>query len=183
MAPHAGEAGEEILELGEFDLQSALAGAGSGGENVENQLAAVDDLAVGDFFEIPALRGRKLIVENHGGRLFFSGGFGDFLGLAFADVERRGGFVQPLDHSLHDLRPGGVGEQAEFLERVLQIPARDALVLESYENDALGRGDHGAWAARISRARGRADSGWGRAVKSSEGKLNCVRHQVNWRLA
>ena len=58
VTPHAGEAGEEVLELGEFDLQTALAGAGSGGENVEDQLAAVDDLPVGDFFQISALRGR-----------------------------------------------------------------------------------------------------------------------------
>ena len=102
--------------------------------------------------------------------MFFLRGFGNFLGLAFADVEWRCGFVQTLDDALHDLRPGGVGEQAEFLQRVLQIPARDALVLQADENDALGGGDHGAWAARISRARDRADSGWGRVLKSSEGK-------------
>ena len=102
--------------------------------------------------------------------MFFLRGFGDLFGLAFADVEWRCGFVQPLDHGLHDLRPGGFGEQAEFLERVLQIPARDALVLQADENDALGGGDPGARAARITRARDRADSGWGRVLKSSEGK-------------
>jgi len=127
VAPHAGEAGEEVLELGEFDLQATFAGARPARENIENQLGAIDHLTVREFLEIAALRGGKLVIENHGGRVFFPRGFGDFTGLAFADVKR--------------------------------------------------------WASRISRARVRADSGWGIAVKSSEGKLNCVRHQVNWRFA
>ncbi len=57
--PHAGEArGEGALQLRELDLEAALARARALGKDVEDELRAVEHLAVGQFLKIAPLRGR-----------------------------------------------------------------------------------------------------------------------------
>ena len=60
----AGEAGEHVLELSEFDLELAFARAGVAGEDVEDELRAVEHTAGQSGFEIAQLRGRKVVIEE-----------------------------------------------------------------------------------------------------------------------
>src|SRR5206468_1449469 len=58
VAPKAGEPREQMLQLGQLDLQLPLAGAGALGENVQDKRGAVQNLAIEDALQISALGGR-----------------------------------------------------------------------------------------------------------------------------
>ena len=47
---------QRVFELGQLDLQARLVRAGAGGEDVEDQLAAVEDLQRRGFFARPLTR-------------------------------------------------------------------------------------------------------------------------------
>ena len=66
VAPETRQARQQMLQLRQFDLQFAFARAGALGENIQNQRRAVEHLAVEDFFQVAALRGGKLVVEDDG---------------------------------------------------------------------------------------------------------------------
>jgi hypothetical protein len=88
-----------MLELSKFDLQLAFPGARAAGKNVEDERSAIEHFAVENFFQIPALSGRKFIVENDGIYLLPAAVLGEFIGFAFADVSagiRRFEFLQTL---------------------------------------------------------------------------------------
>ena len=70
VGPHAGEARQEIVQLGEFDLETAFAGAGPAGENIENEPGAVEPLAAGEFLQIAALGGREFVIKDERGGQF-----------------------------------------------------------------------------------------------------------------
>ena len=44
VVPLARKPGEEVFMLSKLDLEAAFSGAGSGGENIEDESGAVDDL-------------------------------------------------------------------------------------------------------------------------------------------
>ena len=71
MGPGADQAGALIIEMGEFDLQDAFAGAGAGAENVQDQAGAVDDLAAPGLFQVALLHRGKLGVDNDDADLVF----------------------------------------------------------------------------------------------------------------
>ena len=141
--PHAGQPREKILQLGQLDLQAPLAAAGAAGEDVEDELRAVENLARGDAFEVPPLRRGKLVVEDDGTRTVLGAQPGDLLGLPLADVVGRCRMVQLLRHGVHHLGPRGGGEFAQFGQRILQVPAGHAIVFEADEDGLLGGGRRG----------------------------------------
>ena len=49
------QARQHVIELGEFDLELAFLGAGVAGEDVENELGAVDDAGVDGFLDVALL--------------------------------------------------------------------------------------------------------------------------------
>ena len=61
----ADEPRQQVLELRELDLPLAFARARAPGEDVEDELRPVDDLALELVFELAQLRGRQLVVEDH----------------------------------------------------------------------------------------------------------------------
>ena len=54
----------EVLELRELDLELAFPRARAAREDVEDQLRAIDDLAVERLLEVAQLRRRQLVVED-----------------------------------------------------------------------------------------------------------------------
>src|SRR5689334_3367945 len=66
--PHSGESREEILQLGEFDLQLGFGGSRSGREDVENHLGPVHHPDLQLSFEIRALIWGEFFVEYDEGR-------------------------------------------------------------------------------------------------------------------
>src|SRR5215467_10432989 len=55
----AGQPGESIVELGEFDLKFAFFRTRASGENIENDARAIDNLRVKDLFNILPLAWRQ----------------------------------------------------------------------------------------------------------------------------
>ncbi len=65
MAPHAGEAGQQIFVLGQLHLEPPLAGGGPLGEDVQDEGRAIQHLDPQVLGEGPLLGGREVVVEDH----------------------------------------------------------------------------------------------------------------------
>ena len=66
--PHGAEPWIGVLQLGDLDLQAGSVGRRSTREDVQNQLAAVDDLDRHRLLQIANLRGRQIVVKDRDGR-------------------------------------------------------------------------------------------------------------------
>ena len=64
-ATASGQAGQLVFELCEFYLELALAGLGVAGEDVEDELRTVDDVAGKPGFDVAQLRGGEVVVEEN----------------------------------------------------------------------------------------------------------------------
>jgi len=117
-APVFCESRQQMLELREFDLQLAFARPGALRKDVENQRRAVENLAVEDFFEVAALRGRKVVVENHRVHVLPPAEIREFASLAGAD--ERGGIERYhfLPAVTDDFTARRCGQFAKFGERI-----------------------------------------------------------------
>ena len=121
--PHAAHARQVVLELRDLDLQLPFGTHGVLGEDVEDQLRAVDDTCVERVLEEPLLGRVELAVhEQHvGARLGVC--LLQLVELAFADVRSRVGSLTLL-HELRDwLDAGGAGKFAQLGELLLGIDA------------------------------------------------------------
>src|SRR5437879_6345514 len=65
----AGEPGQQIIQLRQFDLQLPLAAAGMTGKNIEDELSAIDYAPSHFPLEIALLHGSELTVEDNQRRL------------------------------------------------------------------------------------------------------------------
>ena len=105
-----GQPRQQIVQLREFHLQLAFARARVGGEDIENQLRAVDDAAAGAFFHVAELHGREIVVDNHERHVTRLRLGSNFLELAAADercgIER----IAHLQHAPGNRRAGALGQ-------------------------------------------------------------------------
>ena len=60
-----GEAGQLVFELCEFYLELSLAGFGVTGEDVEDELRTVDNVAGQSRFDVAELRGGEAVIEQN----------------------------------------------------------------------------------------------------------------------
>jgi len=116
VAPKAGQPGQQMLKLGEFDLELAFFGAGALGENIEDQRCSIEDFAVKDSFQIAALGWRKFIVENDGIDIGAPAVLGEFVGFAFADESRGAGRGHTLQAISYDLTASSGCQFGKFLQ-------------------------------------------------------------------
>ncbi len=65
MGPLPGQARQEIFELRELHLQLAFVAARPLGEDIEDQLAAVNHANFESIFQIALLRRRKIFIDDH----------------------------------------------------------------------------------------------------------------------
>ncbi len=119
------------MQLRQLNLQAAFAAACALRKNIENELGAVEHFAREQIFEIAALCGRKFVVENHGSDLLNLQRIFDRFCFTFADVIRRGRLLQFLGDGIDDFRASGIRQLGQFFERILQVPFRNALFLET----------------------------------------------------
>ena len=85
VGPAADQAGCQVLQLGQLDLQLALVALGALGEDVENQAGAVQHAHVQAFFQIALLGRRQGVIEDDDFNLLGQAGLGDLVGLAGTD--------------------------------------------------------------------------------------------------
>ena len=62
MFPHAAEAGQDILVLGQFHLCPGLGSLCTAGEDVEDQVTAVNGFYLQGFFNIVDLRAAEFVI-------------------------------------------------------------------------------------------------------------------------
>ena len=96
-----------MLQLGQLDLQLPLASAGALCENIKNERGPVEDLAAENFFQVPALGGRKFVVKNDRVHIQASAGAGEFLRLARANECASDRSIELLHPSADDVASGG----------------------------------------------------------------------------
>ncbi len=63
MGPHAGQAREQVLVLGQFHLSAGCGCLSAFGEYVEDEAGSVEDFDFQFFFDVSHLFGRQVIIE------------------------------------------------------------------------------------------------------------------------
>lgn len=116
VAPVAREAWEQMLKLGQFNLELSFARAGALGENIENQSGAIENFTFEHLFQISALGWGKLVVENDRVDIVMLTPFGEFGGFARTDKSGCDRGFNFLTAGADDLATGGGGEFSEFFE-------------------------------------------------------------------
>ena len=131
---------QQVLQLRELDLQLAFARPRAPREDVEDELRAVDDLAVERLLEVAQLRRRQLVVED------------DDVDAALRRTRARATSTLPLprnvagsglapflQHAQHDVGAGRGGETGELVERMFGIEVAGRAVEEADERRTLAR--------------------------------------------
>ncbi len=127
----------QIAELRDLDLQLALEGVRALGEDVENQLAAIDHANLEFIFEIARLRGAERVVENRQRRALRLRELAHFTGLTLADESTRIRRLEALPNNPGNFRAGAFGQSLEFVERFFAADSRLGTKLDSDQDSAL----------------------------------------------
>ena len=136
VSPATHQAGGQMFQLGQLDLQLAFVGLGTQGKNIEDQGISINHAAGKDFFQIALLAGTQFVIENHNIGLLLTHGGGDFFRLALAGV---GGGIRRLALAADDAqypRTGTGGQQLE-LRQLLGMVAITKVQL--HQDGAHGR--------------------------------------------
>ncbi len=116
MRPLARQARQQIFELCKFYLHLALVAARALGENIEDQLAAIDDAHFERRFQIALLRRRQVFVDDDEVGVAFLQGLLNFVDLAAADQSRRRDVFHLLAVLFDHGGAGGFRQSFEFLQ-------------------------------------------------------------------
>ena len=107
--------------LGQLHLQTALGGAGSGGKNIQNQGATIQDLdgglqgiGVKYLFDVTDLGRREFIVEDDQINGMLREVIVDFLKFTAANIRAWIRMRKPLGKMLDNLGASSVGQEVEF---------------------------------------------------------------------
>src|SRR5690606_11533093 len=129
--------GQQVAQLRQFHLQLALAGPCPLGEDIQDQLGAVQHTGVEGLLQVAGLGGAEVVVENDQ----VSAGFGhlprQFLQLAAADEIRRVRAAAPLGDDAYRLGPGGADQFLQFQAAVLQRPVARPLEVDDHQKRPL----------------------------------------------
>ncbi len=111
----------------QLDLQLAFPRARPPREDVEDQLRAIDDLAIEPLVELAQLRRRQLVVEDDEVGVGFGRRVRQHFDFAAAEERGRVGPGAILQHAQHHARAGRFGEAAELFEGMFCVdPPRPA---------------------------------------------------------
>jgi hypothetical protein len=138
MGPLARQARLQVAQLRDFDLELAGECARALREDIENQLAAVDDAELEFIFEVARLRGAERVVEDGERRVAFAREFAHFGGLAAADEGTRVDVLESLLNLAGNRCAGALGECAKLVERVFAGNAVGRSQLDADQDGAFG---------------------------------------------
>src|SRR5262249_40852325 len=119
-----GEARKPIAELRELDLELAVSRTSALGEDVEDQLGAVDHSHGETLAQVAGLRRREVAVEDHELGVMAEGAHHEVLEAALADHRARVALGAVLEHHVRHLDAGRARQLAELVERFLRLAAR-----------------------------------------------------------
>jgi hypothetical protein len=111
-----------VAQLGEFHLQLALVGAGTLGEDVQDQAGAVQHAALQHPLQIAFLAGGELVIEDHQIGALLGDPIADLFGLALADEQARIGGLAGAGDERHRLSARRTGQFRELA--ALVVPGR-----------------------------------------------------------
>ena len=120
LLPNLAQAGTQVLQLGQLDLELALPCLGTSGEDVQNERRPIHHPAPQPLAEVPLLGRAEVEVEDGEVSLLRRQKFAQLGHFAGADVGRRIRSVQPLHERPYDLGTSGIGQQGQLGERVFQ---------------------------------------------------------------
>lgn len=118
LAPAASQSRQQVFQLGQFDLDAPLAGLRPLGEEVEDQLGAVDDLEIGRRIDRPDLRRGQLPIEDDHIGSQLERADDDLLELALADECSGVECGTSLEDLVEDDQSTGVGQLDQLVEGV-----------------------------------------------------------------
>jgi len=111
-----GQPGEQVLELGQLHLELAVRALGALGEDVQDELGAVQHLERGGLGDVPGLGRGQVLVEDDEVRHLLHGAEVELVQLAVADEVARVRFAAGLHHLVDDVHPGGAGQLRQLVE-------------------------------------------------------------------
>ena len=139
--PHPPHAWKVVLQLRELDLELSLGADGVLGEDVEDQLRAVDDPRLERVLEGPLLWRAELVVDDQHFRCGVAIRLLELLDLSLADVRARVGEPPVLDDPAHGL---DLRRPCELLELGQLVGAVGSRCEHGEQEPTLGLGRPGA---------------------------------------
>ena len=116
-----GQARQQIFELGQFHLDLAVQAFGPAGKDIEDQLAAIDDLQFGHGSDGTDLGRRQFLVENQHGGAPLEGSDDNVAHLALTHQEAGVEIPRALDEAVQGFNAGGPGQFAQFGDGILGL--------------------------------------------------------------
>ena len=163
----SGQARQHVVQLGQFDLQLPFTRAGAAGEDIEDQLRAVENFAIEGAFDVALLGGGEFGIEEH-----------EIGGVETRLSERSSSSLpEPISvaasgagrdwmMSFFDARAGAFGQRLQLLHRFSGVVAnfigavaRARLQLQTDQNGLLSSVDCQIEALFLVRIGGRGGSG------------------------
>ena len=116
VSPHARQAGQQVLVLGEFDLGAGVRGLGPCGKDVEDEVGAVHHLALKQSLDVFELRRTQFVVKNDEVNLFGVEVGLDFVHFSGTEKQFRIRLIKFLRENGDGFGSGGLSQKAELVE-------------------------------------------------------------------
>jgi hypothetical protein len=140
VGPHPRQPRQQVLQLRQLHLELGLGAAGSGREDVENDLGPVHHPSTELALEIGPLHRGQLVVEDHQAGRQVRHPAAELLHFARPDQGGRIGSGHLLSDPTHDRRPRGVHQPSQLLKMFLElVDLPSALPRCSHQNRPLDR--------------------------------------------
>ena len=131
--PLTDQPGQQVLVLGQLDLDLALTGASVPSEHVQDQRGTVDDFDLESRFQVALLGGRQFIIADHHVGSLVLQQILELLEFALAQIGRSDA-LRALGYGGDHLGAGRPGQVIEFDQRVVEAPEALASLLGFHGN-------------------------------------------------
>ena len=133
------KARQTVFQLGQFHLQAAFGGAGTAGENIEDELRAIDDPHATEALEVSLLSGGKFVVDDDDRGIGGRGQVAQFSHFTLTKQSGRFGIGTDLKRFACYLCAGAAGQFAKFGKGVRSASGGLSLTALEAREDALFR--------------------------------------------